>query len=171
MKRLLVSLFVVSLLTVVSTAHAGNALLSDLMASGAVIQKMSDEALAQERGTSYSVMQNGPMPSQLYGIKSHKVTYYGWGNQADTRYYRYQGYDLTPRPAYLQHQGNTYLVVGDRWFADMVSPVRSWNGAYARLFEEHFQVVGANSDGSLTISPFGLHRTNGWNRPLNKFRW
>lgn len=61
MKRLLFSMFFMAFLGLGAVmAHAESALLGDLKVNGADVLPMADDALAKERGTSFTLLTNGP---------------------------------------------------------------------------------------------------------------
>lgn len=173
MKRLLFSMFFMAFLGLGAVmAHAESALLGDLKVNGADVLPMADDALAKERGTSFTLLTNGPLPSQSFGIREHQVSYFGWGSVYDYRYYNYVGSGTTPGAQLVQYQGSYYPVAGDVWLADMTSPYGQWNRNNAQQVEIHFQIVRADAQGNVTeVSPFGLHATAGWNRPMTTFSW
>lgn len=175
MKKVLLSLCggVAFCLCMASFAQAESALLGDLKANGAEVQRLDDSEMAKERGTNWTLLTNQARPSQVGGYKEHHVTYYGWGNLYDTRYYRYHGSGYNPGEIkFIEYSGGVYAAVGDTWLADLKSDVGSWNRNNAVPVEAHFQVVRIDSNKNiLEVSPFGLHQTSGWNRPLNKYSW
>lgn len=148
-------------------AAASSPILDALKEQGVQVQPLTDQELENIKGA--ALIYGQPTPSVTYGLKTHQVTYKGWGNYADHNAYNYIGYYYNPDNNHLyQHtDGNWYRVAGDQWLADRTSGPTTWVGAYAVPVEYHYQIL--NRD---TYAPTSYaFRETTWNRPISKFSW
>ncbi len=148
-----------------ATSMAANPILTSLKAQGVNIKVMDDASLDTVRGT--ALIWNQPHPSVVWGLKTHHVTYKGFGSYVDYRSYNYIGSGYNSNAQLFVFQGTTYLVGGDQWLADQTSAPNTWNAAYAVGAEYHYQHLDPNT-GNPTGAAF---RETGWNRPITTFSW
>lgn len=175
MKKRIVCFFAAVAMVMVSAgvSLAENSILSSLKAQGVSHAVMDDAALDAARGTALTVLVGQSQPSYIGGIKTHHVTWKGFGSVYDYNQYNYIGNAWTPGVYNMDYAGGsilpagTYRVGGDQWWADTQSSPYSWSKANSDLFEIHYQVLYP-SDGS--PSQYAFHESV-WNRPLTTFIW
>lgn len=150
-----------------ATGHAANPILASLQSKGVEAVQMDEQQLNNARGA--ALITGQPLPSVTTGLKTHMVTWKKFGSQTDYRSYSWEGssYDTTNNYIYSEDGVNSYYVAGDRWLADKVSNVNSWNAANATLIDLHLQILDPNTKAP---SNYGFRSTS-WNRPISTFSW
>lgn len=146
-----------------STAIAGG-IIHDVSKSSTVLAIPINE-MSELRGAALIISQ--PYPSVVSGLKTHMVSYKGWGSIYDYVSYNYIGSSYSGGSITRQYNGNTYLVGGDEWKADLYSGPNTWTNANSQLIEYHYQIL---NPGSGAPSAYAL-RDLAWNRPISKFFW
>ena len=155
------------LLLSVSVGYAGNPILESLNTQGMNVEALDDSFLGTIRGGAVEVIWNQPTPSVVYGLRSHHVTYKGFGSETDYRSYNYVGSEYSPKDYTYEYNGAYYRVGGDQWLADLTSDPNSWNSAYAVRAEYHLQILDP-----VTKQPTNAaFRDSAWNRPITTFSW
>lgn len=148
-------------------AVASSPILDALKGQGVQIQPLTDQELEKIKGA--ALIYGQPTPSVTVGLKTHQVTYKGWGNQADHNAYNYIGYYYDPSNNHgvVDTDGNIHRIAGDRWLADRTSGPTTWVGAYAVPVEYHYQIL----DYYTAVPTAWAFRETAWNRPITKFSW
>ena len=166
MKELKLRLAVIAITAFAPFAHASNPILDSLRQQGVTAPALSNETLSEIKGA--ALISGQPAPSVTAGLKSHHVSYKGWGAYTDYGSYNYMGNSYDPSNNYtFQYQGGTYRVAGDEWLADLTSGPNTWSAANAQLIEYHYQILDP-----ITAAPttYGFRET-AWNRPISTFSW